>query len=81
MGENLIATIGKHSYAYFLIHHVFLDRYIQHFSGIAMSGSNTLLMFSSSVIYIYLLAILLDKIYAALARSIQKWRGVPEKQH
>lgn len=79
--KNLIATIGKHSYAYFLIHHVFLDRYIQHFSGIAMSGSNTLLMFSSSVIYIYLLAILLDKIYAALARSIQKWRGVPEKQH
>lgn len=74
--KNLIATIGKHSYAYFLIHHIFLQRYIQNFSGIAMSGSNILLLFVSSVAYIYVLAIGLDKIYAALVRSIRKWRGV-----
>ena len=74
--KNLIATIGKHSYAYFLIHHVFLQRYIQHFSGVAMSGSNTLLLFVSSVAYIYALAVGLDKIYAALVRWFRNWRDI-----
>lgn len=77
--QNLIAMIGKHSYAYFLVHHVFLRRYIQHFSGIAMSGSNTLLLFVSSVAYIYALAVGLDKIYAALMRSLRKWHDAREK--
>lgn len=76
--KKLIATIGKHSYAYFLVHHVFLHRYISNFSRIAMSGSNTLLLFVSSVAYIYALAVGLDKIFAALARSIKKWRDARE---
>ena len=71
--KKLITTIGKHSYAYFLIHHAFLRRYVLHFSGIPMSGSNTLLMFVSSVAYIYVLAIVLDKIYAYLVSLVRKW--------
>lgn len=74
--KKLIVTIGKHSYAYFLIHHVFLQRYIQNFSGVAMSGSNTLLLFVSSVAYIYALAVALDKIYAYLVSSVRKWIGL-----
>lgn len=77
--KNLIAMIGKHSYAYFLIHHAFLLRYVQHFSGIKMSGSNILLLFVSSVAYIYALAVGLDKVYAALVRWIRKWCDAREK--
>lgn len=72
---KLISVIGKHSYAYFLLHHVFLYRYLPNFTGITMSGSNTLLLFVSSVAYIYALAVGLDRIYAALVRSLRKWRG------
>lgn len=73
--KGLVATIGKHSYAYFLLHHVFLYKYLPNFQGITMSGSNTLLLFLSSVAYIYALAVGLDKIYAALVCSLRKWRG------
>lgn len=73
--RNLISTIGKHSYAYFLLHHVFLYKYLPNFAGIPMSGSNTLILFVSSVAYIYVLAVGLDKIYAALVRALRKWRG------
>lgn len=65
--QKLIAAIGRHSFSYYLIHHVFLERYIAHFSGMTMSGSNTLLLFLTSVGYIYLLALGLDNIYARLA--------------
>lgn len=77
--KNLIVAIGKHSYAYFLVHHVFLERYISHFSWVPMSGSNTLLLFVTSVAYIYCLAVGLDKIYAALMRSLRKWHNAREK--
>lgn len=73
--KGLISTIGKHSYAYFLLHHVFLYKYLPNFAGIPMSGSNTLILFLSSVAYIYALAVGLDKIYAALVRAVRKWRG------
>lgn len=71
----LVSTIGKHSYAYYLIHHVFLFRYLEHFSGMAMNRSNTLLLLVSSILYTYALAVLLDKIYAALVGWIRKWRA------
>lgn len=73
--KRLIVLIGRHSYAYFLLHHVFLYKYLPNFQGITMSGSNTLFLFLSSVAYIYALAVGLDRIYAALARSLRKWRG------
>ncbi|MCM1263319.1 MAG: acyltransferase [Butyrivibrio sp.] len=64
--KGLIITIGKHSYAYFLLHHVFLYKYMLNFAGATMDSSNTLLLFLSSVFYIYILAVILDKIYAML---------------
>lgn len=73
--RKLIAAVGKHSYAYFLLHHVLLNRYLPNFTGVTMSGSNTLFLFISSVAYTYALAVGLDKIYAALVRSLKKWRG------
>ncbi len=73
--QNLIATIGRHSFAYYLLHHVFLYRYLPNFSGVMMSGSNTLLLFLSSVGYIYLLAVGLDKIYAYLVGAFGRWRA------
>lgn len=73
--KRLIVLIGKHSYAYFLLHHVFLYKYLPNFQGITMSGTNTLFLFLSSVAYIYALAVGLDRIYAALVRSLRKWRG------
>ena len=69
---RLIGMIGKHSYAYFLLHHVFLYKYLPNFSGITMNGSNTLFLFVNCVVYIYALAVGLDRIYAALVRSIRK---------
>ena len=70
--------IGRHSYAYFLLHHVFMYKYLPNFSGVTMSGSNTLLLFVSCVGYIYALAVGLDKIYAALVRALRRWRGKDE---
>ncbi len=69
----VIVTIGRHSYAYFLLHHVFLYKYLPNFTGITMSGSNTLLLFVSSVAYIYALAVGLDKIYAHLSGALRRW--------
>lgn len=77
--RRLITLIGKHSYAYFLLHHVFLYKYLPNFQGVTMSGSNTLLLFVSSIAYIYALAVGLDRIYAALVRAVRKWRGKDEK--
>lgn len=76
--RKLISLIGKHSYAYFLLHHVFLYKYLPNFSGITMNGSNTLFLFVNCVVYIYALAVGLDRIYAALAGSLRKWYG---KEH
>lgn len=73
--QKLIGIIGKHSYAYFLIHHLFLQQYLEHFAGTAMNRSNTLLLFLSNVAYTYVLAVLLDKLYAAIVRSLRKWRA------
>lgn len=73
--KSLAFTVGKHSYAYFLVHHVFLERYLENFSGTAMNRSNTLLLFISSVAYSYVLAVVLDKIYSALSRWMKKWRA------
>lgn len=70
--RKLISLIGKHSYAYFLLHHVFLYKYLPNFSGITMDAFNTLFLFVTCVVYIYALAVGLDKIYAALVRSIRK---------
>lgn len=64
--RELITAIGRHSYAFFLIHHVFLHRYLAHYSGKVMSGSNTFVLFISSMVYIYLLAVGLDRIYSYL---------------
>ncbi len=76
--RSLISMIGRHSYAYFLLHHVFMYKYLPNFSGVTMSGSNTLLLFVSCVGYIYALAVGLDKIYAALVRALRRWRGKDE---
>lgn len=76
--RRLISLIGKHSYAYFLLHHLFLYKYLPNFSGITMSGSNTLLLFVSCVAHTYALAVGLDRIYAALVRSLRRWRGKDE---
>lgn len=64
--QRMVATIGRHSFAYYLIHHAFLRLYVPHFGGRPMSGSNTLVMFLTSVGYIYFLAVWLDKFYAYL---------------
>lgn len=64
--KRVITVLGRRSFSYYLIHHAFLRSYVPHFSGIAMSGSNTLVLFLSSVGYIYLLAVGLDKLYARL---------------
>lgn len=78
--QHLIATIGRHSFAYYLLHHVFLYRYLPNFSGTVMSGSNTVLLFISAVGYIYLLAVGLDKIYAYLTGALGRWHAQkPEK--
>ncbi len=77
--KRLISMIGKHSYAYFLLHHVFLYKYLPNFSGISMSGSNTLFLFVNCVLYIYALAVGLDRIYAALADSLRKWYGKEDR--
>ncbi len=69
----VIVVMGRHSYAYFLLHHVLLYKYIPNFAGITMSGSNTLLLFVSSVVYIYALAVGLDKIYAVLSKALCRW--------
>lgn len=68
-----IVAISRHTFAYYLLHHVFLYRYLSNFSGKAMSGSNTVLLFISSVGYIYLLALGLDKVYAYLAAAFNRW--------
>lgn len=78
--QKLIAVIGRHSFSYFLIHHVFLLRYVAHFSGMTMSGSNTLLLFLTSVGYIYLLAVGLDKIYGRLAETFCRERLVTKSK-
>ncbi|MBP3469146.1 MAG: acyltransferase [Lachnospiraceae bacterium] len=71
--KELIVSIGRHSYAFFLVHHVFLNRYLAHFAGTNMSGSNTLVLLLSSFLYIYLLAVALDKIYGGLRRAVTGW--------
>lgn len=71
--RELISMIGRHSYAFFLLHHVFLHRYLAHYSGRVMSGSNTLVLFISSMGYIYLLAVVLDRIYSYLKKSVGGW--------
>ncbi|MDE6742445.1 MAG: hypothetical protein K2J95_01040, partial [Lachnospiraceae bacterium] len=71
--RELINIVGRHSYAFFLLHHVFLHRYLAHYSGRVMSGSNTLVLFISSMGYIYLLAVGLDRIYSYLKKSVVRW--------
>lgn len=71
--RRLISIIGRHSYAFFLLHHVFLHRYIAHYSGKVMSGSNTLVLFLSAMGYIYLLAVGLDRVYSYLKTSAGRW--------
>lgn len=77
----LIRTISRHSYSYFLLHHVILCKYVLNFSGVEMDTLNTLLLFGSAVVYIYVLAVGLDKFYAYLVRSFLKWRGVHKQDH
>lgn len=78
--QKLIAVVGRHSFSYYLIHHVFLERYVAHFSGVVMSGSNTLFLFMTSVGYIYLLAVGLDKIYARLEETFCRERLVTKSR-
>lgn len=77
----LIRTISRHSYSYFLLHHVFLYKYIPHFAGVEMDALNTLLLFGSSVAYIYALAVGLDKIFEYFVRLFLGWRGVHKHDH
>lgn len=77
--RELVNTVGRHSYAFFLIHHVFLHRYLAHYSGAVMSGSNTLVLYLSAMVYIYLLAVALDRVYAYLRKAAGRWRA-PEGQ-
>lgn len=66
--QEMITVIGRHSFAYFLIHHIFLDCYLQNFSGLVMADIfETMVLFLTSVGFIYLLAVGLDKVYAYLA--------------
>lgn len=78
--QRMIAAIGRHSFAYFLIHHVFLKRYVARFSGLVMNGSNTLFLFLSSVGYIYLLAVGLDKVYAYFMGAFRRERLVTKSK-
>lgn len=79
--QRLIVTIGRHSFAYYLLHHAFLRLYLSHFGGTTeqpvrfMSGSNTLFLFVTSVGYIYLLAVWLDKFYARLRDAWRRRRS------
>lgn len=72
--REVIDALGRHSYAFFLIHHVFLHRYLARWSGAVLSGSNTLVLFVSSMLYIYLLAVALDKVYSYFRKSLNRWR-------
>lgn len=74
--KRLITTLGRHSFSFYLVHHAFLRSYVPHFSGMTMSGSNTLVLFLTSVGYIYLLALGLEKIYARLADWFRRERLV-----
>lgn len=74
--QRAITVVGRHSFSYFLIHHLFLYRYMEHFAGTVMSGSNILVLFATCVGYIYLLAVGLDKLYACLAEKFGRWRLV-----
>lgn len=76
----MISAAGRHSFSYFLIHHVFLLRYVGHFSGMTMSGSNTLFLFLTSAGYIYLLAVGLDKLYARLVGKFCRERLVTKSR-
>lgn len=64
--KRVISVLGRRSFSFYLIHHAFLRSYIPHFYGTVMSGSNTLVLFLTSVGYIYLLAVGLEKLYARL---------------
>lgn len=70
--RELIYAVSRHSYAFFLLHHVFLHRYLIHYAGKVMSGSNTLVLFISTMAYIYLLAVALDGIYSYLRKRFVK---------
>lgn len=74
--KRLITALGRHSFSYYLVHHAFLRGYVPHFSGMTMSGSNTLVLFLTSVGYIYLLALGLEKIYGRLAEWFRRERLV-----
>lgn len=69
--QRFITAIGSHSFSYYLLHHAFLRFYVSHFGGRPISGSNILVMFITSVLYTYLLAVWLDKFYA---RLVNAWR-------
>lgn len=78
--RKLIDIIGRHSYAFFLIHHVFLHRYLARWSGAVLSGSNTLVLFASSMAYIYLLAVALDRVYSYLRKAAERWHRQDGRQ-
>jgi len=58
---------------------VILEIEIQGARKIKAMFPDTLLLFVSSIAYIYALAVGLDRIYAALVRAVRKWRGKDEK--
>lgn len=78
--RELVNIAGSHSYAFFLIHHVFLHRYLAHYSGAVMSGSNTLVLFAGSMAYIYLLAVALDRLYSCLRKAAARWSAQDGRQ-
>lgn len=78
--QRLIVAVGRHSFSYYLLHHVFLRRYLEHFAGTVMNGSNTLFLFLTCVGYTYLLAVGLDKVYAYLAGAFAGWRLVTKSK-
>lgn len=78
--KKVIIVIGRHSFAFYLVHHVFLRRYLEHFSGTVMSGTNTLVLFLSAVGYIYLLALGLDKLHAYLTGVFRRERLVTKSR-
>lgn len=73
--QKLIVMVGKHSFSYYLLHHVILNRYLQNFSGAVMSGSSIVFLFATSVGYTYLFAVGFDKVYGYLVESFNKWNA------
>lgn len=68
-----VRTLGKYTFAVFLVHHFFLHRYLSQFSGTSWNNTGVLVLFLAVLIHIYLLAVLVDWLSKKIVASIRKY--------